>query len=446
MHMRYVFLLFVVILASQGCVPSHILAKGKRKQLKKQIEQDSIFNRQFTGFALYDPVTDSLLVDVKAHHYFTPASNTKILTLATSLQVMGDSLPLLRFLDLGDTILIRGTGYPGIEYGPLPEDHQLVEFLRSREEVIAYADANFYDDAFGPGWSWGDYQWYYQAERNDLPLFGNVVRATGLPNSTTFQMWPVYFNSLVYPQPDTTYPYGFVWRETDRNVFHFNVQPFDSTGYERDIPVHVSPELTRRLLSDLTGKTVIPWHQKIPGTGWTTLMADLPADSIYRHMMQVSDNYLAEQLLLTASGVLTDSLQSGKAIDYMLAGPWADLPDQPQWVDGSGLSRYNLNTPASLVEVLGRVYRTKGLNWIQQIFPVGGKSGTIAHWYSGPEGKPYVWAKTGSLLNNHCLSGFILTRSGKVYVFSFMNNHFTGSANAPRRSMQRVLEWMYWNL
>ncbi len=73
-------------------------------------------------------------------------------------------------------------------------------------------------------------------------------------------------------------------------------------------------------------------------------------------------------------------------------------------------------------------------------FPAGGESGTIEDWYPGnPE--PYIYAKTGSLSNNHCLSGYLLTKSGKTLIFSsFMNNHFMESSSEIKNRMQSIFE------
>jgi D-alanyl-D-alanine carboxypeptidase/D-alanyl-D-alanine-endopeptidase (penicillin-binding protein 4) len=80
----------------------------------------------------------------------------------------------------------------------------------------------------------------------------------------------------------------------------------------------------------------------------------------------------------------------------------------------------------------------------ERLFPLlatGGKYGTIKNWYKGD--KPYVFGKTGSLSNVHCLSGFIVTKSGKTLIFSFMSNNFVQSTNKVRNNMQDLLKLIY---
>src|SRR5690606_40565208 len=71
---------------------------------------------------------------------------------------------------------------------------------------------------------------------------------------------------------------------------------------------------------------------------------------LYKVMMQESDNFIAEQLLLLCAQVLSDSLKTEIAIDFVKKHYLDDLVDEPVWVDGSGLSRYNLFTPRSRSE------------------------------------------------------------------------------------------------
>src|SRR5690606_8156377 len=83
----------------------------------------------------------------------------------------------------------------------------------------------------------------------------------------------------------------------------------------------------------------------------------METDSIIKPMMFRSDNLLAEQLMMAASSTLSDTLGIRRAIDYMLETHLADLVQKPSWVDGSGLSRLNLFTPNSIVQILGKLYR-----------------------------------------------------------------------------------------
>jgi D-alanyl-D-alanine carboxypeptidase/D-alanyl-D-alanine-endopeptidase (penicillin-binding protein 4) len=79
------------------------------------------------------------------------------------------------------------------------------------------------------------------------------------------------------------------------------------------------------------------------------------------------------------------------------------------------------------------------------IFPAGGLSGTIEKWYGGNP-HPYVFAKTGTLANVHCLSGYVVTRRNKTYLFSFMHNNYLNRTNEVREEMQKTLEWIRDNL
>ncbi|MGB5661848.1 D-alanyl-D-alanine carboxypeptidase, partial [Eudoraea sp.] len=171
------------------------------------------------------------------------------------------------------------------------------------------------------------------------------------------------------------------------------------------------------------------------------ILSGILTDSINKRMMQESDNFLAEQLLLLASSTLSDTLNTGTAIAYMLENHLKDLKQPPRWVDGSGLSRYNLFSPEAMVYVLNAIYREVPKERLFHLFAEGGKSGTISDWYPGNP-QPYIYAKTGTLGNNHNISGYLITKSGKTLIFSFMNNHFMNPASEIKKQMQYVFEWV----
>ena len=82
------------------------------------------------------------------------------------------------------------------------------------------------------------------------------------------------------------------------------------------------------------------------------------------------------------------------------------------------------------------------LKKLMDYLPVGGESGTLRSWYGGKD-KPYVYAKSGTLSNTYCLSGYIITKKGTVLIFSYMNNNYNRPNSNIRREMQEQLSNIY---
>jgi D-alanyl-D-alanine carboxypeptidase/D-alanyl-D-alanine-endopeptidase (penicillin-binding protein 4) len=158
-------------------------------------------------------------------------------------------------------------------------------------------------------------------------------------------------------------------------------------------------------------------------------------------MMQESDNFIAEQLLLLCSGVLSDTLKPEIAIRYMKKNHLSDLPDPPVWIDGSGLSRYNLFTPRSIVKLWEKIYMKVDQERLFNLLAVGGQSGTLKNHYNN--NPPYIFGKTGTLSNNHSLSGYLITKKGDTLIFSFMSNNFTVSVSEVRKRMEAILKQLH---
>ncbi len=388
----------------------------------KGVFESRSYDNQFTGFLVIDPETKDTLYNINGAKYFTPASTTKIFTLFASLKLLPDSIPTLKYIVQSDTLYGQGTGDPSQLHSYL-KDSTLINFLKQYENIALHLD-NFEDEKFGPGWAWDDYHWYYSAERSALPLYGNVLT---VKNGETIEVQPQYFkDSIVHIDYKVN-------RKTQKNTFYFNPTKKDTI----EIPLVMSTRLTKGLLEKELQKD-IHLISKMPETPFDILYG-IPSDSIYTRMMEVSDNFLAEQLLILASSTLSDTLNSYKARQYVLENYLSELRQLPRWVDGSGLSRYNLFTPESMVYVLHKMYQEVPKERLFQFFPTGGVSGTLEDWYPGnPD--PYIYAKTGSLGNNHNLSGYLLTKSGKTLIFSFMNNHFMESSSEIKKRMQLILE------
>src|SRR5690606_25193613 len=130
-------------------------------------------------------------------------------------------------------------------------------------------------------------------------------------------------------------------------------------------------------------------------------------------------------------------LDTERAIEYILKTYLFDLPDEPQWVDGSGLSRHDLMTPRSMVGLFEKIYRLVPDQQLFELLQTGGKSGTLANSYLAAQ--PYIFAKTGTMSNNHSLVGLIKGKSGRHYCFAFMNSNYPYKASEVRKEMEKVM-------
>jgi D-alanyl-D-alanine carboxypeptidase/D-alanyl-D-alanine-endopeptidase (penicillin-binding protein 4) len=214
------------------------------------------------------------------------------------------------------------------------------------------------------------------------------------------------------------------------------------SGFSQTVPFKVSDQVLSVLLKE-----------KIPGFSGsfplkkpvnTKTWYSIPTDTLYRHMLLPSDNFIAEQILLNIAASNGMEMNTSVVIDHVIKKYLSDLPDQVQWVDGSGLSRQNLFTPRSMVRLCEKIYDEVGdEKRLFDLLPQGGKTGTLKNLYKSE--KPFVFAKTGSLSNNHNLSGFLVTGKGQRVIFSFMNNNYTRPTAEVRSEMERILTFINQN-
>ncbi|SDM41011.1 D-alanyl-D-alanine carboxypeptidase / D-alanyl-D-alanine-endopeptidase (penicillin-binding protein 4) [Catalinimonas alkaloidigena] len=415
------------------------------RQFRHLIAESPVFQQAFTGFALYDPLLDRMVYEYQSDKYFTPASNTKILTLYTCLQLLGDSLPALRYDLRHDTLFFTGTGDPTLLHPDLPHidttyEAHVFQMLRAAPQTLCYVPRPTAAAHFGPGWAWDDYNDYYSAERSTLPLYGNIVRFQFVAEESQPLPFPAFFGQYLHKASASLPGHTYLRRQVDQNHFSYAARP-DTLAFTQDVPFRPSASLTAALLADTLHRPVVlsTQFQELP----TQTLYSLPADSAYRWMMHVSDNFFAEQLLMLCSAQRLDTLSVDSTIAYMMRTHLTDLPDPPRWVDGSGLSRYNLQTPRNMVALLRKIDAQLSDERLYTIFPAGGKSGTLRNWYGNPDGPPYVFAKTGSLSNTYCLSGYLITQDGRKLIFSFMHNNFVQPSSDYRHAMQEVLRTLW---
>jgi serine-type D-Ala-D-Ala carboxypeptidase/endopeptidase (penicillin-binding protein 4) len=444
--MRYLTVTFL-ILAMLAPV-SVFSQKQKRKKARTagskmdlKLEESPVFSKCFTGFALYDPEKGEMLCEYNADKYFTPASNTKILTLYTSLQMLGDSIPALQYQQQGDLLIFWGTGDPSFLNPHLAQNPQVFNFLKNSREQLLFCPANFKDQRYGSGWMWGDFPYAYQAEKSPFPVYSNVAHFRQADSGGPIEVRPKFLKSLLR-YDSMMQVEDYIGRDEFDNHFTVNTTAPKGRDVEWHVPFRYSPAFLSEVLTDTLRRPVHVLNANLLPPPNAATLYSLRADTLYRLMMQESDNFIAEQLLLLCSWRSSGAMNTEQVIDFSKKNFLAGLPDEPKWVDGSGLSRYNLVTPRSLVKLLDKIQQQVPRPRLFNIFPAGGVSGTIKTNYRNG-GSPYIFAKTGTLRNNHCLSGYLITRKGKMLIFSFMHNNFTVSTSSVRKEMEQVLREIY---
>ncbi|RSK42404.1 D-alanyl-D-alanine carboxypeptidase [Hymenobacter perfusus] len=405
--------------------------------LEQLVRESSVLRRHHVGVCVADVTTGQQLFGLNDDRYFTPASTMKLFSLYAGLRLLPDSLPSLHYVLRPDTLLFWGTGDPTLLHGDVPS-RRAFTFLQNRPEKLVYAEVPT-AAAFGPGWSWDDYNYYFQPERGPFPIYGHTVRFYARAGQPMPRVLPLFFRPLTQLAPaGTPNPTeDHVRRPALEN--RFTVLP--STGsWVDETPFRTSPALLLQLLQDTLRRPVLLASLRLRPQDSVRTLRGLPVDSLYRRMLRVSDNFLAEQLLLMcASSLSTDSLSTGRAIRAMQLNYLRELPDAPVWVDGSGLSRLNLATPRSLVALLLTLHQQVPEPRLLGLLAAGGGQGTLRRVYRPVAGQPWLWGKTGTLTNNHNLVGYLRTKSGRLLAFSFLNNNHVATTNEVRREMERIL-------
>ena len=431
---KYSFLfIFVSTLLLTSCKTSNSLFMSKNSKLEHKILKSDVFNNEFTGFILYDIEKQKELVSINGSKYFTPASNTKLFTYFTSLKVLKDSLPLVRYKINNDSLTFWGTGSPLCLNPNISENNFALDFLKNRKETLFFCDDNYQDEKFGSGWAWDDYLYYYQLEKSPFPIYGNSLTLAFEDDS--IDIYPNYFSeNISYIEDSNEY-----WRPQMENSF---IIGRFKEGTNREIPFVTNTDVMKKAISYELNKNIEDCNfPKYDSSKIEVYKIPFP-DSIYIRLLHQSDNFIAEQLMLMCSFELFDTLNTKKAIKWSIKNILPDLNENCRWVDGSGLSRYNLFSPQNLIYVLKEVYSISDWNQITKVFPSAGESGTLKSAYKKLE-KPYIYAKSGTLSNNHNLSGYIITKKEKKYIFSFMHNHYLGSSRKVKSEMEKMFWYIY---
>jgi D-alanyl-D-alanine carboxypeptidase/D-alanyl-D-alanine-endopeptidase (penicillin-binding protein 4) len=337
---------------------------------------------------------------ININTFMTPASNTKILTVLGSISA-GDTIPSIKYRISKDTLRISPTGYPFIAH-PKYDDADLEKFIKSFSHIVYHKPSSDIDK-YGPAWAWDDFKYYFQAERSEMPIYGNVIQIVKLFDDSIKVSPDIFKTKLNMDQKEKVY------RDDKENNFFINPSliKVGDTIYH---PFVTSRKNTINLLEEFS-KTPVSFDEE--GLNNYKIWNSTVKAKIYSAVLKDSDNLLSESLAANISLRYNDTISVEKGLKKIL-----DNLDNSkiQLYDGSGLSRYNLTQPSSIVSSLEKIDYYYDFEKIKEIFPNN---------YIIADTEAFVWGKTGTLKNNHNYSGYLITDKGKRYVFSIMINHFT---------------------
>ena len=379
---------------------TNVYSQISSKKIDRWVSKNENLKNSIVSIAVKQLDKKKKISGININTFMTPASNTKILTVFGSISA-GDTIPSIKYRISSDTLRISPTGYPFIAH-PKYDDADLEKFIKSFSHIVYHKPSSDID-RYGPAWAWDDFKYYFQAERSEMPIYGNVIQIVKLSNDSIEVSPDIFKMTLNMEQKEK------VSRDNKENNFFINPSliKFGDTIHH---PFITSRKNTINLLKKYFNTSVSFDEEALKNH--KTWNSNVKA-KIYSAVLKDSDNLISESLAANISLRYNDTISVEKGLKKTLN----NLDDNKiQLYDGSGLSRYNLIQPSSIVSSLEKINYYYDFEKIKEIFPTN---------YIINDTETFVWGKTGTLKNNHNYSGYLTTDRGKQYVFSIMINHFT---------------------
>lgn len=450
------------------------------RQLERRFEE--ILRRPEFATTRWGILVESLdrrmvLIQREADQLFTPASNMKLYTTAAALVRLG---PNFRFRTSvyaqarpderghveGDVILY-GRGDPNLSTRTLVGGY-LTPFFDLADQLVRAGVREIFGDVVGDesyfvgprlgvGWEWDDLQWYYGAEVSALSVDDNFVDVILLPGKRPGDPVQVILSppsSYVTILPGVvTVAEGTPQRiEIERglqdNVVEIRgAMPRDGLGYRAAVAVHHPALYAATLFREALLRRGIRVHGRAVAADWKVrrerpldlrrmvelaAVESIPLSEEIRALNKISQNLHAEILLRVLGAEVKGEGSDEKGLQ-VIREFLQEIGARTSGVrvrDGSGLSRLNLVTPATTVDLLRFMSRHEHGAIYRESLPIAGVDGTLERRMRGTPAEGNVRAKTGTLAYTFTLSGYVTTARGEQLVFSFMANHHTGEATS----------------
>ena len=403
---------------------------------------------------------------------FIPASTQKLITTAAALEFLGPDFRFYTnlYLDgeiqengefLGN-IIIRGSGDPTLSEYFTDEPSEIIQEwvdvldslgITSIRGNIIGDDSYFDDHYYAPGWSWDDMTYPYSSQVNAISFYDNKIDLHVFPGDSlnpvaSVSMFPEntyvqIINNVRTAQHGEASEIGII-REARTNIIELygNIARDTSVrDYRMDLAVtiHNPTRFILNLFKNSLERRQIrfrgalfdinDWHEKIRYVDMNPVHVreSKPVAEIIGITNRESHNLCADILLKTIGketrGEGSFSAGTEQLENFcMMSGI---NTDNIKLVDGSGLSRYNLMSPAYQIALLSAVYRSPYSDYFINSLARPGENGTLERRMTRSLAENSVFAKTGTMNNISNICGYIETRDDEMLAFSIMMNNFT---------------------
>lgn len=475
-------LLFAVILliscASSSRIKDRAGAMDPLTRLRFEIDAalaDSAFYQTRAGIKIVSLETGEVLYDRNSQQLFHPASNMKLLTTATALSKLGPAFRFKTVLradtsSLADStisgnIYLQGFGNPELTSDDLRWMVQELRYKGVRKITgNLICDDTYFDDLYwGSGWMWDDVSAWYWAPISALTVDDNCVTVRVKPAAN------VGDSLIVQIEPLTSYMaienMGMTVDSLDTNrIKQFRVErkwrPPENTvvveggldvySKERSYVIDVvdAASYAGTLFSEILTAAGIEFRGEVergetPDSSIVLVMhISPPLTEVVINTNKISDNLSAEILLKTVAAEATGNpgtAKKGISEIYNFFHEFGVDSTTFRLADGSGVSRYNVVTPAQIVELLKTMHEDfRVAAEYKTSLPIAGVDGTLRSRMKETPAEGKLRAKTGSLRGVSTLSGYTTTADGEELAFSIMMEHFLVPTNEIRALQDRI--------
>jgi D-alanyl-D-alanine carboxypeptidase/D-alanyl-D-alanine-endopeptidase (penicillin-binding protein 4) len=435
---------------------------------------DSRFESAFWGVKIKSLETGEVWYERNANKLFMPASNQKIPTTATALEVLGPDYKFTTTYTLGGVrdgsvwkgdLVAWSNGDPTLYNRLMSSPTELFEKVAAtlKEQGITVItgsvvgdDSAFSDQRIGYGWTHGGLDTWYSAEFGPLQLNENYVDLQIIPPAKegeelliTPNIKSNYFqirnNIKVVKEGETRVSVTREYGSTE--IVLSGTAVIGSPAFERS-PSVPNPTLWYATVLqetleasgisvegeplDITDATP-DWLQNWESAEREMILEhkSAPLSDVLAVLMKRSQNLYAETMPLVVGYEKTGKgeFRAGEKYVEETLQKFGIKPNEFVYGDASGLSRYNYISPNHLILILEGMLKSPNAEVWKKTFPIAGVDGTLRARMKGTLAEGNVRAKTGTIANTRGLSGYVTTKDGEELVFSFLvNGHTVGDS------------------